>query len=187
MRYILHENSIHGECLDQLCQFCRNPDRQYDNPALYFAQEMMSSFCCNKGTVLLHLLRPVRELERIILSKATRKNYLENIHTLNSSFAFISMGVHIEMPAGRKPFVFRIHGQIYHRIGNMVPPDNTPHEYASLYIIDPEQAFNERRQNPANQNIDLDLFKQLQSFLLKVSPYAKAFSHLYKMEQKEQE
>ena len=147
----------------------------------------MSSFCCNKGTVLLHLLRSVLELKQIMLSKTTRRNYLENIHALNSLFAFISMGVHIEMPAGRKPFVFRIHGKIYHRIGNMVPSDDTPRKYASLYIIDPEQAFEERRKTPANQNIDRDLFKKLQSFLLKVSPYAKAFSHLYKMEQIEQE
>ena len=64
------------------------------------------------------------------------------------------MCVHLEMPEGRKPFVFRIHGQIYNRIVNMVPPENTPYKYASLYIIDPEQAFEERRRNFANQNID---------------------------------
>ena len=173
--------------MNHLCEICRNPDGYIDNPAIYFAQEPMSQFCCFKQTVFIHPLHPVPQIEKIIRSKESRGNYLDNIREINNALAFISMGVEIDLPEGRGPYVFRIHGQIYHRIGALIPPVNKPPKYASLYIIDPRKAFEARCQNPANQNVDKNLLEKLQLFLSRVNPYAKAFRHLFEMEQKEQE
>ena len=55
-----------------------------------------------------------------IVQVVTRDKYLEKIRQLNISFAFISMGVKLELPVGHGPFLFRIHGQIQHLIGSRV-------------------------------------------------------------------
>ena len=82
--------------------------------------------------------------------------------------------------------MFRIHGQIQHLIwSSVIPPNNTALKYASLYFIEPKQALAARVNEPANEKIPESLFKSLQSFILKVSPYAKAFNHLYEVEQQQ--
>ena len=68
----------------------------------------------------------------------------------------------------------------------MILSNNTAPKYASLYFIEPKQALAARVNKPANEKIPKSLFKSLQSFILKVSPYAKAFKHLYEVEQQQQ-
>ena len=83
--------------------------------------------------------------------------------------------------------MFRIHGQIQHLIGSsVIPPNNTAPKYSSLFFIEPKQILAARVNEPANENIPKSLFKLLQSFMLKVSPYAKTFKHLYEVEQQQQ-
>ena len=97
------------------------------------------------------------------------------------------MGVKIELPPGHGPYVFRIHGQIQHLIrSSVIPPNNTAPKYASLYFIEPKQALAPRVNEPANEKIPKSLCKPLQSLILKISPYAKAFKHLYEVEQQQQ-
>ena len=156
------------------------------NPALYFENEPISSFCCSNSKVILDTLQPVPELRNCIVQVetlyeypdelgnrivqvVTRDEYLEKIRQLNISFAFISMGVKIELPPGHGPYVFRIHGQIQHKIGSsVIPSNNTSPKYASLYFIEPKQALAARVNEPANEKILECLFKSLQSFILKV-------------------
>ena len=68
----------------------------------------------------------------------------------------------------------------------MIPPHNTTPKYASLYFIEPKQALTARVNESENEKIPKALIEQLQSFLLRVSPYAKAFKHLYEVEQQQQ-
>ncbi|KAL0735172.1 hypothetical protein Bca4012_011382 [Brassica carinata] len=37
------------------------------------------------------------------------------------------------------PFTFRVHGQIIHRIGSMLPEDGNDPEYLQLYIFDTDK------------------------------------------------
>ena len=174
--------------MNQECRVCSPTEREDEiNPALYFANELISSFCCNNGKVLLDPLQPVPELENRIVQVQTRDEYLDKIRNLNSSFAFISMGVKLEVPLGHGPFVFRIHGKIQHLIGrSVIPLNNFTPKYASLYFIEAKQALAARVYESANENIPKAIFESLQSFLLDMSPYAKAFKHLYEVEQQQQ-
>ena len=82
--------------------------------------------------------------------------------------------------------MFSIHGDIQHLIGSrVIPPKNTTHKYASLFFIEPKQALAARVNESANEKIFKAFFEPLQSFLIRLSPYAKAFKHLYEVEQQQ--
>lgn len=63
-------------------------------------------------------------------------------------FAFTSMGGNIDKKIndGEGPYVFRVNGQIHHRIGSLLPlPDNCP-KFAELYIFDTKNEIENRIQ-----------------------------------------
>ena len=175
--------------MDRVCEYCRNfyglPSA--DNPALYFPNENVSSLCCYNGNKIINPLGRVPFFENIIRSDKTRPNYLDNIREINNALAFASIGVRIEMPAGKGPRVFRIHGDIYHQLGALDPPGDLHPTYASLYIIDPKKALAFRGARVENNEIDKELLEKLQNFLNEYSPYAEAFRNLHEVEKKEQE
>jgi hypothetical protein len=48
------------------------------------------------------------------------------------------MGAHIDRSVndGRGPPLFKIHGQVYHRMGSLLPSDDGPPKFIQLYIYD---------------------------------------------------
>jgi hypothetical protein len=81
-----------------------------------------------------------------------------------------------------------IHGHVYHRIPTLRPDDDFGHQYAQLYILDAEQAFQQRMrislgQNYTNPNdgCDLDTMRQLDELLRLINPYAHGFHHLHEL------
>jgi hypothetical protein len=63
---------------------------------------------------------------------------MKNIRQYNCLFAFTSMGAQIDnsINDGRGPPIFKICGQVYHRIGSLLPQDNGPPKFIQLYIYD---------------------------------------------------
>ena len=163
--------------MDKKCKYCEKTERKdVDYPALYFATESISFFCCSKRKVILDPLQPVPVFRNHIVQVetlykyhddfgnrfvqvVTRDEYLEKIRQLNFSFAFISMGVKLEKPPEQRVFVFRIHGQIQHLIGSSVlQPNYTTAKYANLYFIEPKQALSARVNKLENEKIPKALF-----------------------------
>lgn len=64
------------------------------------------------------------------------KRFIKHIRQYNCLFAFTSMGANIDrsMNDGRGPRVFKISGQIHHRIGSLLPRDGDPPKFIQLYI-----------------------------------------------------
>src|SRR5690606_32813591 len=81
--------------------------------------------CCLSGTVgLPPLAAPPIELQELFArDNAISKKFLDQIRIFNNAFAFVSLGVKMDTtrPAGRGPPTFRIHGELYHRIGSILP------------------------------------------------------------------
>ena len=52
-------------------------------------------------------------------------------------FAFTSLGAKIDtgVNKGPGPYVFRINGQVHHRIGSLLPDEGASPVYAHLYIF----------------------------------------------------
>ena len=66
------------------------------------------------------------------------KYFIKSIRSYNSMFAFTSLGAKIDMDInkGPGPYVFKINGQVHHRIGSLLPDEGKSPVYAQLYIYD---------------------------------------------------
>jgi hypothetical protein len=63
---------------------------------------------------------------------------MKNIRQYNCLFAFTSMGANIDRSVndGRGPPIFKISGQVHHRIGSLLPVDGNAPKFLQLYIYD---------------------------------------------------
>lgn len=103
--------------------------------------------CCDRGKVRLDPLPNPPEALRNLLdyTNITREavEFRANIAQYNSALAFTSVGVqadeHVNHVGQGQP-VFRIHGELRHWSGTLLPRENTAPSYAQLYILDPRSA-----------------------------------------------
>jgi hypothetical protein len=65
---------------------------------------------------------------------------MENMRAYNQMFAMTSLGAEIDnsINRGRGPYVFKISGQLYHRVGSLCPEQNARPQFLQLYIYDTE-------------------------------------------------
>jgi len=98
------------------------------------------TMCCKHGKVVLpRLANPPMELMTLLCKgDELSKHYREFIRAYNMMFSFTSLGGKIDhsINNGRGPFVFRMSGENYHRIGDIVPEPGQAPKFSQLYIID---------------------------------------------------
>ena len=111
------------------------------------------------------------------------QNFMDNIRSINSALAFASMGAKVAPPPGYGPYCFRIHGQIYHRSGALHPDNDDRRQFAQLYILDPDEASEQRMQMRPNSTCNRDLMALLSSFMTDNNPFADACKMLCEVEQ----
>lgn len=105
--------------------------------------------CCGNGKVVLPLLKtPPLLLRRLLFdnSESESINYQQYCRLYNMIFAFTSSGMKVDnrFQDGRGPPNLRIHGQVCHRIGSMLPlPGGSP-KFAQLYIFDTDNEVQNR-------------------------------------------
>lgn len=140
--------------------------------------------CCRNGQIKLesHPEYPEPLLTLMKKTNDTGKNFMENIRSINSSFAFASMGAKLDTPKGYGPYCFRIHGQVYHRTGTLHPADGELRQYAQLYILDTEEANAERAKHYANANVNTEVFQMISDFMSNNNPFCQAYRMLYEVE-----
>jgi len=100
--------------------------------------------CCDHGKVMLPPLRvpPLALFNLFMESTPAAKEFRKNMVQYNAALAFTSMGVHVDRSVlGRGPPVFRIHGELTHLAGSLLPEEGVRPMYAQLYIYDPEEAY----------------------------------------------
>jgi hypothetical protein len=96
--------------------------------------------CCENGKVLLpNLPATPQELEVLLTSKDSNAvKFRDQIHMYNSVLAFTSLGAKVDesVTGGRRPYSFRIEGELYHKIGSLCPTERQRPQFAQLYIHD---------------------------------------------------
>ncbi|KAJ4772848.1 hypothetical protein LUZ62_057105 [Rhynchospora pubera] len=127
---------------DQVCPDCH---------AIFWYEERCKSassaagpvytLCCRQGRVLLPPMEDPPEPLRTLLDPSggpDSVHFQSAIRTYNSMFAFTSMGVRLDQQINRSagPYVFRVSGQVCHRIGSLTPPEGQRPAYAQLYFYD---------------------------------------------------
>ncbi|EFH55165.1 predicted protein [Arabidopsis lyrata subsp. lyrata] len=106
--------------------------------------EPIFTICCQQGRVKLPPIKqPPPYLEYL---HANSKTFRINIRIYNSILAFTSMGAQIDhsVTYATGPPVFRIHGQVFHRIGSLLPMPGQNPKFLQMYIIDTENEVSNR-------------------------------------------
>jgi hypothetical protein len=114
-----------------LCNHCRS---------LNFESEKTTrgifSHCCHNGTVTVPEQLFPEMLQDLLGNPANvdYKHFHDQIRQYNASLAFASMNAKtITLPG---VYVYKVHGQIYHSIGNMHPEVGIARQNSQFYIID---------------------------------------------------
>lgn len=107
------------------------------------------SLCCGRGKVKLPV--PLMDPPPLLMSLTKNehpksKSFLEDIRRYNSMFAFTSLGGKQDhsVNVGRGPYCYRLHGQNYHIMGDLLPKPGQPPAFAQLYIYDPVNEIRNR-------------------------------------------
>jgi hypothetical protein len=93
--------------------------------------------------------------------------FCNHICPYNAAFTFTSLGVELDQTVqSGGPYVFCIHGGLYHQLGTLMPePQNEEHAaYSQLYFYDPSTALAWRM--AANAEQDGAVMAELQAMLL---------------------
>jgi len=92
------------------------------------------------------------------------------------------MGANIDrsMNDGRGPPVFKISGQVHHRIGSLLPPDGAPPKFIQLYVYDTSNETTNRIQSldqaeASSANLDASVLQSLIRMVDQHNPFAKQF------------
>ncbi|CAF5086193.1 unnamed protein product, partial [Rotaria sp. Silwood1] len=95
------------------------------------------------------------------------------------------MGAQIDLPQGYGPYCFRIHGEIYHRIGPLHSESDQRAQFGQLYILDSSLTLKERMGNVANENYNETTMRKLGDIMKNISPFAAAFKMMHEVEEEE--
>ena len=124
--------------------------------------------CCFLGKVKLSLLElPPEPLESLMTGTTARSKYfLENIRKYNSCFQITLFSATKAVCDSNFTPTFQIQGQVYHRVGSLLPLPNEEHQFIQIYFIGDEQKeAKQRSRNICGTRTDiiLDLQQMLHS------------------------
>ncbi|CAG8465669.1 4455_t:CDS:2 [Cetraspora pellucida] len=132
------------------------------------------STCCAKEKVL---LLPIQAPPPVLYNYLTGTDTLscefrQNIRAYNSALAFTSIGAKIDknVIGTQGPYIYCIHGEMYHRIGSLLsqPITNAP-LFAQMYVFDTAN----KAQNKYNfmSSLDSSILFELQTILYNTNLY----------------
>jgi hypothetical protein len=138
--------------------------------------------CCDHGMVQLPSFPdPPDELRQLLDGQdPDSREFRENIRQYNAALAFTSLGVQIDESVNRRgpgPYIFRIHGELCHRSGSLLPSAGQQPSYAQLYIHDPRAALDHRMAR--NPKLLRRTMQKLQSLLARTHHYSAVYRHAY--------
>jgi hypothetical protein len=106
------------------------------------------------------------------------KNFLDHIVHYNACLGFASREANYEVLPGRGPFCMRLHGQVHHHIGGLRPTEGRAPKYASLYILDAQQATEQRMNMVYNERVIESLMSELDGLIREHNPYYYGFRQM---------
>lgn len=162
------ENFVQAHTLDPMNQVCEHCS------ALTFSKESRG-FCCSNGR---KTLEQFNQPPPALLELFQTPNFRKNIRKYNQAFAFTSLGVAVDedLANGRDGvYTFRIHGELCHRIGSLMPADGEPESYGQIYFLDANNQA-ERRGN-IFQDLNNQTLIQIGAIMNEVNPFAQIFKN----------
>jgi hypothetical protein len=107
------------------------------------------------------------------------KYFIKHILYFNSHFAFTSFGVTIDKrlanPRGSGVYVFKAHGQLYHKLDPLTPSGEGP-RHMQLYFYDTDDSVAHRLKR--SPGLDENLIRMVRGILKHLNAYVQVFTSL---------
>ncbi|KAK1372495.1 hypothetical protein POM88_028688 [Heracleum sosnowskyi] len=158
-------------CADKICCDCGALMWRFEQTG---KQQRLNSnkfsLCCGNGKVRLPLLRETPPELKALLERTNKKGVVFHkcSRLYNSAFAFTSVGANLDKDInnGGGPYVYRVHGVVYHQIGSLRPEDSDKAVFSQIYMYDNQQQLEERLNFPKNDDkLDLEITESLSTML----------------------
>ncbi|XP_021974539.1 uncharacterized protein LOC110869606 [Helianthus annuus] len=146
------------------------------------------SLCCSNGDVELPRSPTPPPLLRHLYKSHTSqsRNFMDNIRAYNMMFSFTSLGGKVDKSyqRGKGPYVFRLQGQNYHRMGSLLPEDGEEPRFSQLYIYDSQNEVVNRQKvvsslieckTTRNNQLDSTTIQGLKDMLDSCNPLVQSF------------
>ena len=140
--------------MDHRCIYCN---------ALKFPNET-KGVCCNGGKVVTEPFPELPQFLQDLISGVTERSthFLNHICQYNGSFCMTSFGHKEATVPGWNPS-FIVQGQVFHRIGTLLPPVNTQAMFLQVYFLD---SLAEQVQSRQFGQLRLDILQELTDWLM---------------------
>ncbi|XP_021764733.1 uncharacterized protein LOC110729312 [Chenopodium quinoa] len=136
-------------------------------------------FCCCNGEVVIATNEFPDELCRLFISQEEdAKHFQQYSRMYNNLFAFSSIRGITDSTTYKGIYVFKMHGQIYHCVPDLLPNDNSP-KYLQLYFYDGQHEVQNRVK--CFPEVREDIIRILMKVTEK-NPYARFFRSLKEIE-----
>ena len=141
--------------------------------------------CCYQGKILLPPVQhPPIELYHLLTSQEPpAKKFCQHIRNYNNALAMTSVGRKLDDSLNRQgggPYSFRLHGELIHRAGSLLPQEGHAPVYAQLYIHDnAEQADEYHAANAWNASLHRPTLRELQDMLWRSHPGVTLYKQAY--------
>ncbi|PWA83245.1 hypothetical protein CTI12_AA170250 [Artemisia annua] len=133
-----------GDCTES-CNYCNAIFWRGERLAGHGYGSHVSRYhlCCSNGKVFMQSEPDPPEYIKQLLGNAT---FMENIRAYNQMFVMTSFGTTVDSTVNqeRGPYVFKVSGQIYHRIGSLCPTGDDDPKFLQLYIYDTKNEVRNR-------------------------------------------
>ncbi|XP_073015106.1 uncharacterized protein [Primulina eburnea] len=151
------------------CEFCDAKRIYLEPPAFY----------CASGEINLLLTEMPSDLVQLYCGSAEDAREFTNcVRSYNNMFAFTSLGVHCDKSLSRRNdgiYTFRVQGQLYHFMDQLIPSNNEIPKNLQLYFFDTEHEISNRM--CVSTKFKENLIQKL-IHILALNPYASFFRSL---------
>jgi hypothetical protein len=132
--------------------------------------------CCSNGKVKLPFsLSPPDPLKTLMAGQTPlSRHFLTNIRKYNSCFQMTSFGATREVYEHGFMPTFKVQGQVYHKIGSLLPVENGDHQFLQIYFLG-DSAEEAQKRCSVFPNTRLDIITDLQEMLHSKNPYIQSF------------
>jgi hypothetical protein len=163
------------------CQKCHALHWDAEKLTRSTQSNIIFGMCCLDGKVQLPLPQQAPlGIQKLFDGQDPNSDYfLKKVRRHNFMFAFTSLGNTDCSIRQGGPYVFKIRGELYHRIGAFLPPEGETEQFAQIYIIDQEAATAARVSNNSDLQYQPDIIHRVNNDLQNHNQYVRLFKHAY--------
>ena len=137
--------------------------------------------CCSDGKEVLPIMGDLTTIPEILHlfegNDNLSRDFRDNIRAYNSLLSFTSCGAKVDeslLVERTGIFTYRIHGEMYHLIGSIMPEEGQRPSFLQLYFYDTDNELDNRMHFMTNRNHQL--IRTLQQILRNVNPWIHIFN-----------